>query len=510
MGKITFADLEAENKEMRNYAFLDYPDGYKPTPQYDTHNDFNKPDESEDLIEGGGDSVDDIEEGGLDPDQQVALTEMCEFLDNPNEQIHILVGWAGSGKTTVVKAFSALAKLKGFNIYMTATTNKAAKVMHGMNPTEGAGTIHSLMKLRLKDDYNTGKQVLVASGRYDAKDENSNKTLDEPYCIITDEVSMMNSELFDYLLNNITGKLILIGDSKQLPPVGYDESPVFAKGVPTSKLTTIKRQKGGNPIITLATAFREGMDTGIVPFIKNNLKGTDGVRVVDRFEFRRLIVSAFGSQSYKNFKGSDYAKVLAWRNKTVIEYNRLIRRNAFNFESDLPMPGEVYVCNSAIVRKVENEDTVVFKNEDSVTIIKADQVEHIHGVACFKLQVEEDPGDFYMILDQNQYKLQRENLANIAKNIGYELDRMKDINSVEYRDKKKAKTKAWFNFFNISKELSDIRPQYAVTIHKSQGSGYNVAFIDYGDVMMNRNFNEMMRLMYVAITRCKIQAIVTW
>jgi len=383
-----------------------------------------------------------------------------------------------------------------------------------MNPMDGASTIHSLMKLRLKDDYNTGEQVLVPSSRFDAKDENSDNAIEYPSVIVVDEASMCTLSLFNYLRDNYRGKVLFVGDNKQLPPVGEKESPVFTMGITTSILDIVKRQALGNSILSLATKFREGMDTGIVPHIIQKLNGTEGIRVVSRCEFRRLIVSAFSSASFKNDEDGEYAKVMAWRNKTAISYNRLIRKEAFGFETDLPMPGEVYICNSAIVKKVigvdlVETDGVIFKNEDPLTIISSEQVEHM-GVTCFKLKVEDYPGDLYMILDQDQYKLQRENLAKIAKGLGYQLDRMKDTTSLEYKDKKKEKSKAWFNFFNIAKELSDIRPPYAVTTHKSQGSDYEVGFVDYGDIMLDRDFNEMMRLMYVSITRCKTQCIITW
>jgi len=110
----TFEDLEALNKEMGEYAFLEYPEEYAPEPQHLEYNETPEPTHHDNK-----DSIDEpvVLESGLYEDQQRALDEMGEFLDNDSE-FHILAGWAGTGKSHTLKEFGKMAKVKGFRLYL--------------------------------------------------------------------------------------------------------------------------------------------------------------------------------------------------------------------------------------------------------------------------------------------------------------------------------------------------------------------------------------------------------
>jgi exodeoxyribonuclease-5 len=420
-------------------------------------------------------------------DQQRAMDELKSFLEGGNN-VHVLSGYAGTGKTFTVDLFGEMCNELGFNVYYTASTNKAAKVMAEMTG-KGASTIHSLMKLTVKSDYNSGKEVLVSNTK------GRGVEIINPAVIVVDEASMVNMELLAHITKHNV-KLLFVGDPKQLPPVGETVSPAFNLDYPMSTLDIIKRQALGNPIISLATKFREGMDTGEVPHISSLFSDADtkqGVRVIDRAGFNTLIERAFTSERYKEV-GINFARVIAWRNITVMGYNNLVRK-AIGYGGD-PTVGEVYVANTAIINTDSFDNELILPNESPITITSV-LPQTMYNIDCYLITCEECDESIFMVKDMLQYKQVLDAVAVEAKAFG----------SAGKDSLKKAK---WREFFAIKKTLNDIRPQYAVTAHKSQGSTYDIVFIDYGDIAMNQKFSEMMRLMYVALTRAKVQAIITW
>jgi len=433
----------------------------------------------------------------LYPDQEIALDELVSFLHD-DHKIHVLTGYAGTGKTFIVDLFGKEAGQLGYYVYYTASTNKAARVLSEMGDGVMTSTIHSLLKLTLKFDYNTGKEVLVSNKKdYDnANDED----IEYPAVIVVDEGSMIGVDMMLTIAREATQgneiKILYVLDDKQALPIGEDFPPVCSQDYPMSYLTEIKRQALGNPIITLATKFREGMDTNTLPVVESCFSESDskqGVRVVDRATFNKMIVGAYTSDTYRR-EGVNFCRVIAWRNDVVIGYNRMVR-DALGLD-DLPQVGEKYVTNSTVVSTDIRDSRVLLKNESEVTIVSAEE-QTMYGIDCYLIRIAELGEPLYMLKSLDQYKAVLNNLANEAKSFKAEGD----------SDKMRAK---WREFYAVKKTVCDIRPQYAITSHKSQGSTYDVVFIDYGDLMLNRKTNEMLRLMYVALTRAKTQVIITW
>lgn len=124
--------------------------------------------------------------------------------------------------------------------------------------------------------------------------------------------------------------------------MGCTKSPVFGQGFPTAKLTEVVRQAKGNPIIELATEFRNTVNTGdFFSFVPDGVH----IQVLDRDTFEAEIIKEFDDPTWVHNR----SKVLAWTNKTVIQYNHAIRdvvKGAPDF-----IDGDYAICNSYVAHK---------------------------------------------------------------------------------------------------------------------------------------------------------------
>lgn len=177
-------------------------------------------------------------------DAQLAAIRMAV-----TNNISVITGGPGTGKTTVIKAVIGLHKMlhKDSSPLLLAPTGKAARRMREQTSCE-ASTIHSALKLT------SGDEEKNDDGRYDHVDAN---------LVIVDEVSMLDSYVAYHLFRCIKdgSTVVLVGDSDQLPSVGAGNvlfEIIRSQEVPVTKLSVIFRQANTNPIVPNAAKIREG------------------------------------------------------------------------------------------------------------------------------------------------------------------------------------------------------------------------------------------------------------
>lgn len=176
------------------------------------------------------------------PQQDHALISISRWLKSPSSpQVFKLFGYAGTGKTTLIKEIANF--ISGTVLYM-AFTGKAALVMQKKD-CYGASTIHSAIYKAIEDQV-TGKVEFIL---------NRDSPVSTADLVIVDEVSMVNEDLGMDLLYYGT-KILVLGDPFQLPPVGGEG--FFTTGTPDVMLTEIHRQAWDNPIIRMSLDIREG------------------------------------------------------------------------------------------------------------------------------------------------------------------------------------------------------------------------------------------------------------
>lgn len=245
-------------------------------------------------------------------DQQRALDAIWDWRDSwtSSRQYFTLGGYAGTGKTTIISAVMATWK----NVAVCAPTGKAVNRLKQVG-VDGATTIHGLIYCPFEDDEG---QV-----RYRKR-----PSLPDVDTIVCDEASMVNQILFNDLLS-YAKPILFIGDHGQLEPVG--ENPNLMVD-PDARLEKIHRQAESNPIIRLASAWREGRQQQVWGAMRRTGRWADAdgkCTVTSRREFDGH--AAGGMQ------------LICGMNKTRIRLNEMARA-ARGFSRPTPEVGEKLIC----------------------------------------------------------------------------------------------------------------------------------------------------------------------
>lgn len=405
----------------------------------------------------------------LSDDQAAAETMFVNFLLDPAEQVMVLEGFAGTGKSTLVERlmknmpkYLKMAKLVNpdafqYAIQLTATTNKAAEALSNITG-EDVRTIHSFLGLRVDRDHRTGQTRLIPR----------NSEPESGWILVIDEASMVDSNLLTLIFQQTTNcKIMFIGDPAQLPPVKYTTTPVFNAGFKTARLQEVMRQAKGNPIIELATNFRLTVGDGIWRSFK-----PDGVHVVHmpRDQFEDAVIAEFTRPEWRH----NHSKVLAWRNETVQAYNHAINKKI----SGDPhfAEGDYAVCNKFVMCGKSG--------------IKTDQMVYITTIEA---EVE------YKGVIGNWVTLDYANRVFFPASLAAKAERVKEA--------KKADDYALLA--EIEDRWIDLRQAFSQTINKSQGSTYDKVFVDLDDLAKCNLGNMIARLCYVGFSRARFNVYMT-
>ena len=350
-----------------------------------------------------------------------------------------------------------------------APTNKAVKVLAAV--TGEACTIYSLLNLRVDT---SGELKTVVGGK--APD------LSHIDVIVLDEASMVNANLFSILEDvcDDTGiKVVFMWDDAQLPPVKEAQSAVHA--VPTSvSLTEVMRHD--NQILELVTRIRQAM-MSIAPSIdikSDNAEG-EGVWKLNKPTFKQHI---YEKALEGGFADGAKGKVIAWRNKTVDEYNNLIRSAVYGADA---VPG-YYLVGDRIVAAApcKRGEVVVMTTDEEALVEKVTPCKHPLAPEYQGLELlcrtETNKTVRLLVLhpeSKNSFERDCEALAAEAR----------------------ANGRMWKKFWEKKDLFHDARYAYAITAHRSQGSTYENVWVDFQDILMNRNRKEAFQCLYVACSR---------
>ena len=408
--------------------------------------------------------------------EQVAAAEaISAFLADTTKKTFLLEGGAGTGKTYTAQAL--LDTVKGRVLY-TAPTNKATRVLRMTLSREDfkpeCRTIYSALGLSMREN----GEVKELTAPEDPVDLSAYKL------IVLDEGSMVNSQVNSYILRAQAAygfKLLVMADFAQLPPVGEPFSPLRA--VPDkATLTTPRRFE--NQILRQATTIREAVDK---PFLRLSLESDhDGGAGVFREGEGNYEATLRRFAADGDFSRPDCAKAIAWRNATVDRYNSLIRREIFGSEaSALWLPGDrlstLGPCMDLDGKKIADTD-----DEGLVERVDVEYHPEFGNYKTFRITVTTDDNRLIVLRPLHpesvaEHTRELENLAQQAK----------------------SNKRLWGKFWDLKEAFHTVRHGYATTAHRSQGSTYETSFVDWRDILVNRNLTEARRCLYVAFTRAK-------
>ena len=364
------------------------------------------------------------------------------------ENISIITGGPGTGKTTIINTISKIYLDNGYNIFLCAPTGRAAKRIEETTGIE-AKTIHRMLGY-IPSSYDD-------IGHFEYNEDNPLDT----DVIIIDEMSMVDVVLFEKLLRGMKDntRLVIVGDVDQLPSVGAGNvlrDLINSKKIKYTKLVDIFRQSESSNIIVNAHKINNGQE----PIL--NEKNSDFFFLkTETPAITRNVVVDLISKRLPNAYGYDFSKdiqILTQSRKGicgVFELNRLLQ-DILNPKTETT--DELLVGNKLF--RV-NDKVMQTKNNYNLSFVDSDGEENF-GV------YNGDMGHIIFI-DKSSKKLTVE---------------MDDKRLIDY----------------TLEDLDNLELAYAITIHKSQGSEFKSVIIPMFDgykLLQTRN------LLYTAITRAK-------
>ena len=457
-------------------------------------------------------------------DQRKAYEELIEFIDKPfdaKDYKRALVGAAGTGKTYLVKALILNSVMSYSLIGLAAPTHKACRVLGESIRISGinVNTIQSDLGLRLNFDI---EKFDPANPPFDPKGKIK---IGNYKLYIVDESSMIPRGLCTFLEKNCYNnkcKIIYIGDSSQLAPVGEKYSSAF-KGNKTCTLKEIVRQGDDNPVSQLLDILRYDIEHKSYEFLKYiqrfrsrfNDDYTKGYQVCTSREFADIVKINFSDEQLTN--NVDYAKVVAYTNSTVSSWNKIIRNHIIaDADKSILTKNDLIISYVTIVNQfndciIKNSEEYIIKDivnfVDSIYQLKGFMVKFqaIHGGAITTPLFVVDHTDSFTIQKYVQISNSMIEAAKSARS-GLKAQRWRDYYAFKEN---------YLLLTNIQKYDGTILYGrsldygFALTSHKSQGSTFDTSLVDVNDIVYDKHgqpytdAEEVNRRLYVACSRCK-------
>jgi exodeoxyribonuclease-5 len=429
------------------------------------------------------------------------IEELAGFLaGNDPSEIMLVKGYAGTGKTTLVNSVvRTLGSMKLKSILL-APTGRAAKVLSAYTHVS-AWTIHKKIYRQKSGKDGLGEFVL---------DRNLHK---DTYFIV-DEASMIGDgvpnslfgsgdllrDLMDFVNMGSRCRLILVGDTAQLPPVGLEISPALdhirleqcGYRVREIEMTDVVRQSEGSGILYNATLIRNLISSRMERYPAFNFDSFTDVTTINGTD----LLEAIGA-SYDRY-GMGETIVVTRSNKRANRFNAGIRSQIL-WREDEVSPGDLLMVVKNNYFWKDDQNLVDFiANGDIIKVEKVLSNEEVHGHRFANLLIS--------MPDYNDLELEVKVLLDVieldAPSLNNDQQRSLYLSVAEdYPDainrrqvSLKIATDPYYNALQV-------KFAYAVTCHKSQGGQWKTVFLDQGyftDEMLSLDY---LRWMYTAFTR---------
>ena len=431
-------------------------------------------------------------------EQKAVLEDLSEFISTlGSRSIFLLKGYAGTGKTTLISALVKSLPSVGKRSALLAPTGRAAKVLAKYSKRK-ASTLHKkIYWIRTSKNGNTFITL---------KENLHTNTI-----FIVDEASMIPEDLNDslskrslledlikYVYEGIDCKLILIGDTAQLPPVHLDVSPAldeenldkkYQKQIISKELKEVVRQEKNSLVLENATQLRKliEVNNNSLPKIKLN---NDVIRISSGEDLQENIEAAYAQSGVEN------TTIICRSNKRANQYNNRIRSEIL-WQEDIISSGDILmVVRNNYFWLDEKSEAGFLANGDIIEVTRVKEIIERYGFKFAKASIRlldypnEKEVEIILLLDtisSQSPSLKYEEYKKLYKEVGLDYKGQKDIN-------KKIKENEFFNAIQI-------KFGYSITCHKAQGGQWKEVFIDIGyfkKEMLDKNY---LRWLYTAFTR---------
>jgi exodeoxyribonuclease-5 len=430
-----------------------------------------------------------VEELSNDPELTTDQAEALRKIEAAYEPggFYLLTGHAGSGKTYLMQRLTKNMLAKRRRIVLSAPTHKAVavlarKLVEANVRDVPCRTIHSILSLTPKPRTDR----LVFERERDAEPVTAD-------VVVVDECSMVSEDLYRHIKRHLPNAFVLfVGDPAQLPPVGEVESQTFATKN-RSHLTTIVRQAAGNPILAAASIIRasQGGPADMSWCAPSALENKYGI-FLPSDAAQRWMKKAFTSPEFD--ADPDTFRYLAWTNSRVRQVNEMIR--AWRYGANIPtpfMPGESALFRAPVII----DGSIVFANNQEAKVVAIEQ-------SAFTHEIEEADGVPKWTASLPSWRIVLRDDESVEKAVHMHADEREFQRVIErIKDEAAESRLRWKHLHEFQQSLAQLQSVYCLTVHRSQGSTFQTAFLDLTDIRRREKTNllEAQQMLYVAVTR---------
>ena len=436
--------------------------------------------------------------------QSKLFSLLVDFLFSKNEKsLFLLKGYAGTGKTTTISTLvSSLWKINQKSVLL-APTGRAAKVISVYSKKQ-AFTIHKKIYFPKK----------MSNGSVDFVLQNNKHT---NTIFIVDEASMIpdrpqNGKLFEngsllddlisYVYSGRNCKLILIGDTAQLPPVKLKLSPAleetrlevdYNKMVHQIELDEVTRQHQNSGILANATLLRTQIENNSIYF-EFDLNFPDIIRLEDGYDIEDSITGSY------NNDGVEDTAIIVRSNKRANQYNQQIRSQIRGQENEISPGDYVMVVKNNYFWLKESSEAGFIANGDTCEVLRIHAIKELYGFKFAEVDIrmidypDQKPFETVLLLDT---------LTSETPSLTYEeSNKLYEAVREDYTHEKSKYKQLLAVKKNLFFNALQVKFSYAITCHKSQGGQWKTIFIEQPYLPEGLS-KEYFRWLYTAITRAQ-------
>lgn len=429
------------------------------------------------------------------------LNNFKAFLDDEKAWEMFISGQAGTGKTTLLHDLVMHCITEDIPYVVCAYTHKACNILRSKLPANAdVQTLHKFLKKRPgMNDHALKREHITVSSKQGESDRVRVMLLDEYSMVGEKDYADIGSEQDPGASGKPEMKVLYIGDPNQLPPV-IDQVAVYPSGKYNYTLTKIWRQAEDNPLIATLTqlvSFIEGATPEPLVEHSNFIRGAD-------------LIAQYTAESIYEDKD---AVLLAFTNKRVQELNFEISGQTRPYERDR-IYSPTMRHHYQFYRSIEDVDYIdrVFDDELHFNS-KYKTLEHLIRMDCceFMHVVDEDDDEwnFAVVFGHYNYKIALEELQEAAVGTNRDIEEQTTVKAKVWASANaksplaRKRSKAWRDYMTFKDCVVCMDFPYAMTVHKSQGSTFDIVYVDTQDlgICADKNYQLYLKLLYVAISR---------
>ncbi len=430
--------------------------------------------------------------------QQIQLVAaLARFAMTPpdgRDMAFLINGYAGTGKTSLTGALVRALKSVGRNAVLLAPTGRAAKVF-GQYARHPAYTIHRMI------------YRMNVAGMSHVADNTYHDTL-----FIVDEASMIGAgsedgtnllaDLIHFVYTGYNCRLLLLGDTAQLPPVGCAESPAmevdvlkgFGLRVTRAALTETVRQASESGILYNATWQRRAMQVEPLPVPRLTVSPFDDVKVVAGEELDDVMSAAYAADGVRE------TVLITRSNKRATEFNRAIRNTILGKDGWIGRDEQLMIAknNYHWSAKVKGLDFIA--NGDIATVTKFYGKEDRYGFLFADVKLHFPYRDIEL-----DAKLLLDTMWSDSASLS--ISQQQELSQACLADPEYAPASSSPSAVRAALKACpyynalQVKYAYAVTCHKAQGGQWKNVFVDMGYIPPGAQGMEFCRWLYTATTR---------